>query len=66
MQEYIIGNASKIDEDIGMFGEETSNNNCEKLVSCNGRTFVTEPECTRIHLGLKQKSIIDYIYSYCM
>ena len=53
-----------------MFGEETSNNNGEKLVSfltkvdlvsCNGRTFVTEPEWTRIRPSLKQKSIIDYI-----
>ena len=44
---------SEIDEVIGMFGKETSNNNGEKLVSflievdlvsCNGRTFVTEPE----------------------
>ena len=31
------------------------------LVSCNGLTFVTEPEETRIRPGLKQKSIIDYI-----
>ena len=53
-----------------MFGEETSNNNGEKLVSfltevclvsCNGRTFVTDPEWTRICPGLNQKSIIDYI-----
>ena len=29
--------------------------------SCNGRTFVTEPEWTCIHPGLKQKFIIDYI-----
>ena len=65
-----VGTASEIDEVIGMFGEETSNNNGEKLVSfltevdlvsCNGRTFVTEPEWTRIRPGLKQKSIIDYI-----
>ena len=64
------GTASEINEVIGMFGEETSNNNGEKLVSflievdlvsCNGRTFVTEPEWTRIRPGLKQKSIIDYI-----
>ena len=65
-----VGTASEIDEVIGMFGEETSNNNGEKLVSfltevdlvsCNGRTFVTEPEWTCIRPGLKQKSIIDYI-----
>ena len=65
-----VGTASEIDEVIGMFGEETSNNNGEKLVSfltqvdlvsCNGRTFVTEPEWTRVRPGLKQKSIIDYI-----
>ena len=49
---------------------KTSNNNGEKLVSlltevdlvsCNGRTFVTEPEWTHNRPGLKQKSIIDYI-----
>ena len=65
-----VGTASEIDEVIGMFGEETSNNNGEKLVSfltevdlvsCNGHTFVTEPEWTLICLGIKQKSIIDYI-----
>ena len=32
-----VGTASEIDEVIGMFGEETSNNNGEKLVS-----FLTE------------------------
>ena len=65
-----VGTASEIDEVIGMFGEDTSNNNGEKLdsfltevdlVSCNGRTFVTEPKWTCIRPGLKQKSIIDYI-----
>ena len=65
-----VGTASEIDEVIGMFGEETSNNNGEKLVSfltevdlvsCNGRTFVMAPEWARIRPGLKQKSIIDYI-----
>ena len=65
-----VGTASEIDEVIGMFGEETSNNNGERLVSfltevdlvsCTGRTFVMEPEWTRIRPGLKQKSIIDYI-----
>ena len=65
-----VGTTSEIDEVIGMFSKETSNDNGEKLVSfltevdlvsCNGRTFVTEPEWTRIRLGLKQKSIIDYI-----
>ena len=65
------GTSSEIDKVIGMFGEETSNNNNgEKLisfltevdlVSCNGCTFVTEPERARIRPGLKQKSIIDYI-----
>ena len=48
-----VGKASEIDDVIGMFGEETSNNNGEKLfsfltevdlVSCNGHTFATEPE----------------------
>ena len=65
-----VGNVSEINEVIGMFGEEASNNNCEKLVffltevnlaSCNGHTFVMEPEWTRIHRGLNQKFIIDYI-----
>ena len=65
-----VGTAFEIDEVIDMFGEETSNNNGEKLVSfltevdlvaCNGRTFVMEPEWTHIHPGLKQKSIINYI-----
>ena len=65
-----VGTASEIDEVIGMFGEEICNNNGGKLVSfftevdlvsCNGRTFVTEPEWTCIRPGLKQKSIIDYI-----
>ena len=64
-----VGTTSEIDEVIGMFAEETSNNNGEKLVSfltevdlvsCNGRTFVKEPEWTRIRPGLKQKSIINY------
>ena len=65
-----INTASEIDQVIGMFGEEKSNNNGEKLVSfstevdlvsCNGRTFVTEPEWTRICPSRKQKYIIDYI-----
>ena len=65
-----VGTASEIDEVIGLFGEETSDNSGDKLVSfltevdlvsCNGRTFVTEPEWTPIHPGLKQKSIINYI-----
>ena len=65
-----VRTASEIDEVIGMFGDETSNNNGEKLVSfltevdlvsCNGRNFVTEPDWIRIYSGLKQKSIIDYI-----
>ena len=64
-----VGTAFEIDEVIGRFGEETSNNNGEKLVSfltevdlvsCNGRNFVTEPEWIRIHSVLKQKPIIDY------
>ena len=65
-----VGTASEIYVVIGMFGEEISNNNGEKLVSfltevdlvsCNGRTFVTEPKWTRISPGLKQTFIIDYI-----
>ena len=48
-----VGTAYEIDEVISMFSEETANNNGEKLVSfltevdlvsCNGRTFVMEPE----------------------
>ena len=43
-----VSKASEIDDVIGMFGQETSNNNGEKLVSfltevdlvsCNGRTL---------------------------
>ena len=30
---------------------------------CNGRTFVSEPEWTRVRPSLRQKSIIDYIIS---
>ena len=30
-----------------------------KLVVCNGRTFVTEPEWTRVRPSLRQKSIIN-------
>ena len=32
-----------------------------ELVVCNGRTFVTEPEWTRVRPSLRQKYIIDYI-----
>ena len=65
-----VGTASEIDEVIGMFGEETSNNNGEKLVSfstevdivsCNGRIFVTELERTRICPGFKQKSMEEIV-----
>ena len=66
-----VGTASEIDEVIGVFGEETSNNNGEKLVffstevglvSCNSRAFVTEPEWTRIHPGLKQ--VYNRLHNY--
>ena len=59
-----VGNVSKIDEVIGMFGEETSNNNGERLVSfltevdfvsCNGHIFVTELEWT--HALASNKSL---------
>ena len=64
-----VGKASEIDV-AGMFGEEASNNNGEKLVSflteidlvsCNGHTFVMEPEWTCICPGFKQRSVIDHI-----
>ena len=67
-----VGKASEIDDVIGMFGEETPNNNGEKLVSfltevdlvsCNGRTFATEPEWTCIRPGLKKK-ICSQLHSY--
>ena len=67
-----VGTVSEIDEVIVMFGEETSNNNVDKLVSfftkvdlvsCNGCTFVTEPEWTRICPGLKNFFIIDYVFT---
>ena len=65
-----VGTASEINVVTAMFSEETYNNNGEKLVSfltevdlvsCNGRTFVTEPKWTHICPGLKQKSITNYI-----
>ena len=34
-----------------------------KLVVCNGKTIVSEPEWTRVTPSLRQKSIIDYIIS---
>ena len=53
-----------------MFGEDVCNASGTRLMSffnevelvvCNGRTFVTEPEWTRVRPSLRQKSIIDYI-----
>ena len=35
-----------------------------ELVVCNGRTFVSEPEWTRVRPSLRQKSIIDYNYHF--
>ena len=66
-----VGTASEIDEDIGMFVEETSNNNGEKLVSfltevdlvsCNGRTFVTTKMDT--HLSWPQTKVYNRLHNY--
>ena len=65
-----VGKAAEIDNVIGMFGENTCNASGNRLISflnevelvaCNGRTFVAEPEWTRVRPSLKQKSVIDYI-----
>ena len=65
-----VGSSSKVDDVIGMFGEETCNASGHKLISflnevefgvCNGRKLVIEPEWTRVRPSLKQESIIDYI-----
>ena len=59
-----------VDDMVGMFGENTCNASGNRLLSflnevklmiCNGRKLVTEPEWTRIMPSLKQNSIIDYI-----
>ena len=53
-----------------MFGEETCNPSGNRLISflnevdlmiCNSRSFVPEPEWTRVRPSMKQKSIINYI-----
>ena len=55
---------------VDMFGENTCNASGNRLPSflkevklmiCNGRKLVSEPEWTRVRPSLKQKSIIDYI-----
>ena len=65
-----VGKSVDMDDVIGMFGEDTCNTSGNRLVSflnevelvvCNGRTFVCEPEWTRVRPSLNQKSIIDYI-----
>ena len=65
-----VGKSSEVDDVIGMFGEETCNASGHKLISflnevklvvCNGRKLVIEPEWTRVRPSLKQKSIIDHI-----
>ena len=62
--------SSEVDDVRGMFGEETCNAGGNKLISflnevklvvCNSRKLVIEPEWTRVRPSLKQKSIIDYI-----
>ena len=59
-----------MDDVVGMFGEDTCNAsgnrlipflNEVKLVVCNGRNLVVEPEWTRVWPTLKQMSIIDYV-----
>ena len=67
-----VGRSADVDDVIviGMFGEDTCNTsgnrrvsflNEVKLVACNGRKFVMEPEWMRVRPTLKQNSIIDYI-----
>ena len=65
-----VGRSVQIDDVIGMFGKDTCNTSGNKLLSflnevkmliCNGKELVSEPEWTRIIPRLKQKSIIDYI-----
>ena len=65
-----IGKSIELDDVIGMFGEDTCNSSGNRLISflnevelvvCNGRTFVSEPEWTRVRSSLNQRSIIDYI-----
>ena len=52
-----VGKSIEIDDVIGMFGEDTCNSSGNRLISflnevelvvCNGRTFVSEPEWTRV------------------
>ena len=61
-----VGKSVGIDDVIGMFGEDVCNVSDNRLVSflnevelvvCNGRTFVTETEWTRVRPNLRQKSI---------
>ena len=63
-----VGRSVKMDDAIGKFGEDTCNARGNRLVSflnevelvvCNGRTFVSEPEWTRVRSSLHQESIID-------
>ena len=65
-----VGRSAQLDDVGGMFGENTCNASGNRLLSflnevklmiCNGRKLVSEPEWTRIRPSLKQKSIIDYI-----
>ena len=57
----------EMDDVIGMFGEDTCNASGNRLISFlnevelvvfNGRSFVVEPEWTRVRPTLKQMSII--------
>ena len=65
-----VGNAVDDDDVIGKFGEDTCNASGNelislfhevKLVACNGRQLLSEPEWTRVRPSLDQKSVIDYI-----
>ena len=64
-----VGKSSQVDDEIGMFGEDTCIASGNKLISflndvvlviCNGRKLVVEPEWTRVRPSLEQKPIIDY------
>ena len=64
-----VGRSAQLDDVVAMFGENTCNAsgnrslsflNEVKLMICNGRKLVFEPEWTTIRPSLKQKSIIDY------
>ena len=65
-----VGIAADDDDVIGKFGKDMCNASGNKLISllrevklvaCNGRQLVSEPEWSRVRPSLDQKSVIDYI-----